>query len=130
MFNLNYFQTMSIHDCIDLERYPLDKTDSIAYWNLVAASKQQLDQHGCCLLPDFVRPIAIERARKEAVGHAEVGYQMNHYFSYDDVNDATLDRNLENFPEKHPLRFRSLTKIRFVARDLIDSTNPVQRIHA
>ncbi|NKB63321.1 MAG: hypothetical protein GKR95_23575 [Gammaproteobacteria bacterium] len=120
---------MRISDCVDLERYPLDETDSPVYRELVNNCREQLDECGCCLLPEFIRPGALVQARREAIDLAEEGYQMNHHFSYDDVNDETLNRNLEDLPEDHPLRFRSLTKIRFVARDLIARDNPIQQIH-
>ena len=120
---------MSIHDMINLERYPLGDTNSKPYKALVADCRRQLAQDGCCLLPAFLKQQALEQARHEAISHAETAYQMNHYFAYDDVNDDTLARNLDDLPADHPRRFRSLTKIRFIARDEIDKENPVQRIH-
>ena len=120
---------MNISEIINLAQYPLDNIDSFAYTALVNSCKQQLAEDGCCLLPGFIKSGALENAKQEAVTLAKNGYQMRHYFAYDDINDDTLNRNLDDLPENHPLRFKSLTKIRFIARDLIDLQNPIQKIH-
>ena len=120
---------MNICDIVDTCRYPLDYSGGAAYKKLISQCRQQLEQDGCCLLPDFLKPDALDNAKQEAITLATGGFQMNHYFAYDDVNDDTLSRNLDSLPKDHPRRFKSLTKIRFVARDLISSVNPIQRVH-
>ena len=120
---------MSISDIVDTCLYPLGDRNGSTYQKLVAGCRQQLEQDGCCLLPGFVKSEALEQARHEAVELASEAFQMNHYFAYDDINDDTLSRDLDGFPEDHPRRFKSLTKIRFIARDLISSLNPINQIH-
>lgn len=120
---------MNISQIVDLDRYPLDEMGSTTYRKLIDDCQQQLNQNGCCLLPGFLKSDAMAQARLEAINLAKSGYQMNHHFAYDDVNDDTLARDLDDLPMDHPLRFKSLTKIRFVGRDLIHSENPVQQIH-
>ena len=120
---------MNICDIVDTCRYPLDYSGGAIYKKLISQCRQQLEQEGCCLLPDFLKPDALDNAKQEAITLATGGFQMNRYFAYDDVNDDTLSRNLDSLPKDHPRRFKSLTKIRFVARDLISSVNPIQRVH-
>ena len=120
---------MNISQIVNLDRYPLDKVDSDAYRDLITDCQQQLAEDGCCLLPEFIRTDALETSRQEAVNLASNSYQMDHYFAYDDVNDDTLSRNLDDLPEDHPLRFKSRTRIRFIARDLLVSENPVKQLH-
>jgi len=120
---------MTIRNIVDTFRYPLDDSDGAAYKKLASRCRQQLEQHGCCLLPDFLMPDALENAKREAIALVKGGFQMNHNFAYDDVNDETLSRNLDSLPKGHPRRFKSLTKIRFIARDLISSVNPIRRVH-
>ncbi|SVD63419.1 uncharacterized protein METZ01_LOCUS416273, partial [marine metagenome] len=120
---------MSISNIVDTDRYPFDDWDGAAYKKLVSRCRQQLEQDGCCLLPNFLKPNALDDAKQEAIALASGGFQMNHYFAYDDVNDETLSRNLNCLPKDHPRRFKSLTKIRFIARDLISQVNPLHRVH-
>ena len=124
-----YNDKMSICDIVDTCRYPLGFSGGAAYKKLISQCRQQLKQDGCCLLPDFLKPDALDNAKQEAITLATGGFKMNRYFAYDDVNDDTLSRNLDHLQKDHPRRFKSLTKIRFVARDLISSVNPVQRVH-
>ena len=120
---------MSIRNIVDTCLYPLGDRNGSTYQKLVAGCRQQLEQDGCCLLPGFVKSEALEQARQEAVELASEAFQMNHYFAYDDINDDTLSRDLDGLPENHPRRFKSLTKIRFIARDLISLWNPINQIH-
>ena len=120
---------MSIRNIVDTCLYPLCDGNGTTYQKLVAGCRQQLEQDGCCLLPGFVKSEALEQARQEAVELASEAFQMNHYFAYDDINDDTLSRDLNGLPEDHPRRFKSLTKIRFIARDLISLWNPINQIH-
>ena len=120
---------MTISNIVDTFRYPLDDSDGAAYKKLISRCRQQLEQDGCCLLPDFLKPNALDNAKQEAIALAKGGFQMNHHFAYDDVNDETLSRDLDSFPVDHPRRFKSLTKIRFIARDLISVLNPIQCVH-
>ena len=120
---------MSISNIVDTCLYPLGDRNGTTYQKLLAGCRQQLEQDGCCLLPGFVKSEALEQARQEAVELASEAFQMNHYFAYDDINDDTLSRDLNGLPEDHPRRFKSLTKIRFIARDLISLWNPINQIH-
>ena len=120
---------MRICNIVNTLRYPLDNLNGSAYRKLISRCRQQLEQDGCCLLPDFLNPNALNTAKQEAIALAKDGFQMNHHFAYDDVNDETLSRNLDSLPKDHPRRFKSLTKIRFIARDLMSPVNPIRRLH-
>ena len=118
-----------IEKIVNLERYPLDRLDSDDGRAFVDACHAQLDASGACLLPDFIQPAALEQALTEADAVVGQGFQVDHYFAYDDDGDAKLREPIESLPPDHPRRYRSLTRIRFVARDLIDDASPVRALH-
>ena len=120
---------MNISHIVNTDLYPFDDPGGGTYKALILECREQLEKTGCCLLPNFLNPVALENAKQEAIELASSGFQMNHYFAYDDVDDESLLRNLQFLPMDHPRRFRSLTKIRFVARDLIGRANPIQLVH-
>ena len=120
---------MNISHIVNTDLYPFDDPGGGTYKALILECREQLEKTGCCLLPNFLNPVALENAKQEAIELASSGFQMNHYFAYDDVDDESLLRNLQFLPMDHPRRFRSLTKIRFVARDLIGHANPIQLVH-
>lgn len=46
-------------DCLDLERYPLDRPESARYRDCVAAARAGLAEDGCCVLPGLIRREAL-----------------------------------------------------------------------
>lgn len=120
---------MDIPDIVDLERYPLHKLDSPEGQALIMSCRQQLDATGSCLLPGFFMPKALDAARRDGLEKLTLAHQVDYEFAYDDVNDDTLAIPLESLPADHPRHFKSLTRIRFLARDLMRDDNPTRTLH-
>ena len=120
----------SLDRLVNLDRYPLHRLDAAAGRSLVDFCRRMLDRSGACVLPGFLDDAALTAARDDALALQSSAHPVDHEFAYDDVDDATLQAPLESLPPDHPRRFRSLTRIGFVARDLIDAANPVKRLHA
>ncbi|MEM7209425.1 MAG: hypothetical protein AAF434_16505 [Pseudomonadota bacterium] len=121
---------MHIGEIIDLARYPLDDLTSTRGQELVKACRDQLDESDSCLLPGFVTEGAIARTKSDGLGKLGSAWQVDHNFAYNDVNDDTLAIPLESLPPDHPRHFKSLTRIRFLARDLQSKENPARVLHA
>ena len=86
-------------------------------------------QTGSCLLPDFFSRQALEATRKDGIEKLPTAHQVDYEFAYDDVDDNTLAIPLESLPADHPRHYKSLTRIRFLARDLMDTDNPARLLH-
>lgn len=97
---------------------------------LIESCKRQLHKTGACLLPDFISELAVHSIRSDGLDNLGHAHQVDHNFSYDDVNDDTLSIPLESLPSDHPRHFKSLTRIRFLARDLMHKDNPARLLHA
>ena len=121
---------MNISQIVDLDRYPLDRLDSPEGHALVVACQQQLNETGSCLLPGFFSHAALEAARSDGLDKLNTAHQVDYEFAYDDVNDDTLAIPLESLPADHPRHYKSLTRIRFLARDLLHEDNPARLLHA
>ncbi|NEN96277.1 MAG: hypothetical protein F6K50_12250 [Moorea sp. SIO3I7] len=84
---------------VNLDRYPLDRLSSDRGKVLIADCQRQLDDTGCCLLPEFINSEALELFKKESEKlsvHAHYSNMLaNVYFSEDD----------ESLPKEHPKRF-------------------------
>ncbi len=120
---------MSIEKIIELKCYPLDQLDGVAGAILVNDCRHQLEQTGCCLLPDFMLPAYLDMALWDGLSLYENAHPVNHAFAYDDVDDESMSIPLDTLPADHPRHHKSLTKIRFVARDLLDKNNPLLALH-
>ena len=66
----NIQPAMALEDILNLERYPIDRLESPEGQAVVELAREGLDQYGCCCLPDFVRPEALELMKAEI----EAGY--------------------------------------------------------
>ena len=121
---------MDISQIVNLDRYPLDRLDSAEGRSLVATCQKSLAQSGACLLAEFISREALKKARRDGLDKLATAHQVDYEFAYDDVNDDTLAIPLESLPEDHPRHYKSLTRIRFLARDLMRENNPARLLHA
>ena len=121
---------MNISEIVDEIRYPIAQLDSPRGKQFVQACQQQLRRTGACLLPGFISPAAIESARLDGIEKLSKAHQVDYNFAYDDVNDDTLAIPLETLPADHPRHHKSLTRIRFLARDILSEKNPMRLLHA
>ena len=51
---------------VNLERYPIDNPDSEACAELARACRNRFVEDGLCMLPEFIRPRALEALAEEA----------------------------------------------------------------
>ena len=120
---------MKIDQIVNLQRYPLDQLDSAEGYALVESCRQKLEQTGSCLLPEFISQAALKEAHRDGLEKLSSAHQVDYEFAYDDVNDDTLATPLESLPADHPRHYKSLTRIRFLARDLMQKNNPARLLH-
>ena len=45
---------LNINEIINLEKYPINDIGSLEYKELTNYTKKQLNEDGCCVLPDFI----------------------------------------------------------------------------
>ena len=103
MFNIN--------EIINLEKYPINDIGSLKYKGLTNYTRAQLNEDGCCVLPNFIKEDSIKKMKKEAERNLEKVYwtkdSHNPYFTKD---DETLPKgsSQKNFylSRKRLLKFR------------------------
>jgi hypothetical protein len=115
--------TVSADRVVDTDRYPLSDPDGPAWREIVARTRTQLDELGCCVLPDFVRPelretLETECARIAPLAHTTIE-RVNAY-------NTALDTPL---PDGHPGRTIMERGNAFVARDHIPPTAIIQQLY-
>ena len=112
---------------INIERYPL--TDSARTRQLVDDCHAQMEAHDACVLPGFLTPTAVSQALDHIRKVRAQAHQVDHYFAYDDTGvDLRAERPTHLAPGD-PRAFRSHTKIRFLARDLLPADDPIHQLH-
>ena len=56
---------LDIKEIINLEQYPINDTGSLKYKKLINYTRKQLNEDGCCVLSNFIRPNSIRRMKDE-----------------------------------------------------------------
>ena len=56
---------LNINEIINLEKYPINDIGSLEYKQLTNYTRKQLNEDGCCVLPNFVKPDSIRRMKDE-----------------------------------------------------------------
>jgi len=57
MFNIN--------EIINLEKYPINDTGSLKYRKLTNYTRKQLNEDGCCILPNYIKSDSIRKMKDE-----------------------------------------------------------------
>ena len=113
----------NLADIVDLERYPIDRPDSLELQEIIERTRAQLDAVGCSVLPQFLRADALEQARREGVELSPKTFyshtQTNPYFTADDPS----------LPEDDPRRFFMDRTSGFITRDMLPPDTVVQRLY-
>lgn len=119
---------MDLREIVDLDRYPLDRLSGPDGSAFLARCQSQLAETGSCLLHRFLRPEALAAALSGADAALPRAHQVDHTFAYDYDYHNPEAPPLESLPPDHPRHFSSLTRIRFIAKDLIPDGDPVKRL--
>ncbi len=108
---------------VDAGRYPLSEPDGPAWRAAVERTRAELDESGCCVLADFVRPSLREALERECAEIAPLAYtRVERVNAYNIALDTPL-------PDGHPGRVVMERGNAFVARDHIPASSIVHRLY-
>ena len=112
-----------LRDLIDTARYPLDALDGPHMRAVLDRCRGELTTFGCTLLPGFLRPEVLARARAEGREHATKAFfarrRTNPYFTEDDPE----------LPRGDPRRWFMDRTSGFVTRDMIPADAVIHRLY-
>ena len=54
-----------INQIINLEKYPINDIGSLKYKELTNYTRKQLNEDGCCVLPNFIKTDSIRKMKDE-----------------------------------------------------------------
>jgi len=81
---------------IDLKKYPINDTGSLKYGELTNYTRKQLNEDGCCILPDFIKPDSIRRMKNE------VDKNLSKIYFTSDKHNPYFTKDDRTLPEDHP----------------------------
>ena len=108
---------------VRIDSYPIDRPGSPEYEALVARCRAALEASGCCSLPDFVTPAALEGMTRECAAVAPSAHysrtRTNVYFGSDEPS----------LPESHPKRRFFDRNSAFVPADCLPEVSALREIY-
>ena len=83
-----------IKEIINFEKYPINKTNSSEYKDLVQYNRDLLDNDGCCVLPNFIKENSIIIMKDEAERNlGKVHWTKDNHNPYFTKDDETLSKD-------------------------------------
>lgn len=87
-----------IDDLVDIATYPLDQPNSIAYKSAVADARSQLQDDGCAVIKNLLRPNAVKIISQEIIAR-----KSNTHFSTSKMNPYFHSTKNPEYPDHHPV---------------------------
>lgn len=110
-------------DLVDLDRYPIDRPDSPALADLIAAVRADLEREGCAVLPNFLTAEGLEKTRADGRGLAPKAFFQEMMCNiYNSADDPSL-------PADDPRRLYFERSSGFVSRDVIPADTSIHRLY-
>ena len=122
--NENKNQGLMPEQVINLDRYPIEDTNSSLFKELVKQLRKELDQNQYVVLPDFIQAAA----RKQAIEQIERTLHLANH-NHSDRN-CYLQRELDtSLPENHPRNVFLSASTRMLAADLLPPESPLKTLY-
>ena len=84
---------MKISNIANLEKYPISFPNSDLYSKIVNQYRKELDDIGCCCLPNFIRQESISRMQEEIKQkRKKIYWSRDSHNPYFTENDSTLPK--------------------------------------
>lgn len=117
-------QTLAPEQVINLDRYPIEDTDSPVFKGLVGRLQKKLNQQQYVVLPDFIRPGARGRAIEQI---EQVLPMANH--NHSDRNCYLKREPDASLPQDHPRNIFLNASTWMLASDLLPPDSPLKTLY-
>lgn len=113
----------SIESFVNLDRYPLHDLTSLKKQSLSESCKNQFQEKGVCVLPDFLNSSGLSHLIQESIGISPQAFHQTV------KGNAYLEEIPKDFPPDHPMRFEDTTALGVIAQDLIPRESGLQILY-
>jgi len=93
---------IDINQIINLEKYPINDIGSLKYKELTNYTRKQLNEDGCCVLPNFIKPDSIRKMKDE------VDRNLGKIYFTSDKHNPYFTKDDKTLPEDHPKKIFSV----------------------
>lgn len=108
---------------VNLETYPIDQVDHSDTQALIQRCRRELDDIGCAVIHNFIRPESLERMK------AEAERLMPQTFWSEDSHNPYFKPLDESYPEDHPMRFFEQRRSGYINSDLLEANSDLDTFY-
>ena len=110
-------------EIINLETYPINNTGSIKYRELINYTRKQLNEDGCCVLSNFIKPDSIQRMKDE------VDKKLSKIYFTNDKHNPYFTKDDKMLPENHPKRIFSVRQSGYLNSDNLEKDSDLNKFY-
>jgi len=110
-------------EIINLETYPINDTGSIKYRELINYTRKQLNEDGCCVLSNFIKPDSIQRMKNE------VDKKLSKIYFTNDKHNPYFTKDDKMLPENHPKRIFSVRQSGYLNSDNLEKDSDLNKFY-
>ena len=113
----------NIKEIINLEKYPINDTGSLKYRDLTNYTRKQLNEDGCCVLPNFIRPDSIRKMKDE------VDKNLSKIYFTNDKHNPYFTKGDKTLPEDHPKRIFTVRQSGYLNSDDLEKDSDLNKFY-
>ena len=108
---------------VDLEKYPINDIGSLKYKELTNYTRKQLDEDGCCVLPNFIKPNSIQRMKDE------VDRNLSKIYFTSDKHNPYFTKDDKTLHEEHPKRIFTVRQSGYLNSDDLEKDSDLNKFY-
>jgi hypothetical protein len=115
---------LNIEDIVNVDDYPIDDRNHSARQALIDRCRSDLEHNLCCVIPNFIRPAALDAMAAEATGLEPAANHNNA------LRNCYLHRQQDaSLPAEHPRNLQDRSSVRMIAHDQIPEVSPLKNFY-
>jgi len=112
-----------IKEIINLEKYPINDIGSLKYKELTNYTRKQLNEDGCCVLPNFIKPDSIRKMKDE------VNRNLNKIYFTSDKHNPYFTKEDKTLHEEHPKRIFTARQSGYLNSDDLEKDSDLNKFY-
>ena len=113
----------NLNEIINLEKYPINDIGSLKYKELTNYTRKQLDEDGCCVLSDFIKPYSIKRMKDE------VDKNLGKIYFTNDKHNPYFTKDDKTLHEEHPKRIFTVRQSGYLNSDDLEKDSDLNKFY-
>jgi len=112
-----------LNEIINLTKYPINDTGSIKYRELINYTRKQLNEDGCCVLSNFIRPDSIQKMKDE------VDRNLSKIYFTNDKHNPYFTKDDKTLHEEHPKRIFTVRQSGYLNSDDLEKNSDLNKFY-